>query len=186
MQQMPHVLQSQPANLTADEHRQHLQLHATTKTCDKQAGLQQHTTIETQQKSHCGEVVGPTHGSPVLLGRVTCPPLQSGLTWLGVLLSDLPWFYPGGQCHSCCGDVLTCNKHSPISNHSRDNQLHIAKCNQAIESKPSYCQTVNTVDKAWASNASQTLPTQTSWVRRDKYQPAIAITQNTRPGQALW
>jgi hypothetical protein len=45
-----------------------------------------------------------TCGSPVLLGRVTCPPLQSGLTWLGVLLSDLSWFYPGGQCHSCCGE----------------------------------------------------------------------------------
>jgi hypothetical protein len=45
-----------------------------------------------------------TFGSPVLLGRVPCPPLQSGLTWLGVLLSDLSWLYPGGQCHSCCGE----------------------------------------------------------------------------------
>jgi hypothetical protein len=26
------------------------------------------------------------------------------LTWLGVLLSDLSRFYPGGQCHSCCGE----------------------------------------------------------------------------------
>jgi hypothetical protein len=33
--------------------------------------------------------------------RVACPPLQ---TWLVVLLSDLSWFYPGGQCHSCCGE----------------------------------------------------------------------------------
>jgi hypothetical protein len=32
--------------------------------------------------------------------------LPTAAKWsnLGVLLSDLSWFYPGGQCHSCCGE----------------------------------------------------------------------------------
>jgi hypothetical protein len=30
--------------------------------------------------------------------------IAKGLTWLGVLLSDVSWFYHGGQCHSCCGE----------------------------------------------------------------------------------
>jgi hypothetical protein len=29
-------------------------------------------------------------------GQGNLPTLQSGLTWLGVLFSDLSWFYPGG------------------------------------------------------------------------------------------
>jgi hypothetical protein len=29
---------------------------------------------------------------------------QKASSGLGVLLSDLSWFYPGGQCHSCCGE----------------------------------------------------------------------------------
>jgi hypothetical protein len=30
--------------------------------------------------------------------------ISSNKYWLGVLVSDLSRFYPGGQCHSCCGE----------------------------------------------------------------------------------
>jgi hypothetical protein len=37
-------------------------------------------------------------------GQGNLPTAAVVSTWLGVLFSDLAWFYPGGQCLSCCGE----------------------------------------------------------------------------------